>query len=102
MAMPLPKKLDETLFNDLALLREQRVKVDEAIFAFVEVLSKEVLATDLFFQDTKNVPHTKNFGHLIQHLFNHQTHHRGQITTLLSQRGVDVGATDLLELIPEL
>ena len=29
------------------------------------------------------------------HLFNHQTHHRGQLTTLLSQMGHDVGATDL-------
>jgi uncharacterized damage-inducible protein DinB len=28
-------------------------------------------------------------------MFNHATHHRGQITTLLSQAGIDVGATDL-------
>jgi uncharacterized damage-inducible protein DinB len=28
-------------------------------------------------------------------MFNHQTHHRGQATTLLSQAGVDVGATDM-------
>jgi uncharacterized damage-inducible protein DinB len=34
------------------------------------------------------------------HFFNHQTHHRGQVTTLLSQEGVDVGVTDLLALIP--
>ena len=30
------------------------------------------------------------------HFFNHQTHHRGQVTTLLSQRGIDPGVTDLL------
>jgi uncharacterized damage-inducible protein DinB len=29
------------------------------------------------------------------HIFNHATHHRGQITTLLAQLGVDVGITDL-------
>ena len=29
------------------------------------------------------------------HLFNHQTHHRGQLTTLLSQLGIDPGVTDL-------
>jgi uncharacterized damage-inducible protein DinB len=28
-------------------------------------------------------------------MFNHQTHHRGQITTLLSQIGIDIGETDL-------
>ena len=31
----------------------------------------------------------------IGHIFNHATHHRGQITTLLAQLGVDVGITDL-------
>ena len=29
------------------------------------------------------------------HLFNHSTHHRGQLTTLLKQAGVDPGVTDL-------
>jgi uncharacterized damage-inducible protein DinB len=32
---------------------------------------------------------------LVTHLFNHQTHHRGQVTTLLSQMGLDIGSTDL-------
>jgi len=32
--------------------------------------------------------------------FNHQTHHRGQVTTLLSQASIDPGVTDLL-MIPE-
>jgi uncharacterized damage-inducible protein DinB len=30
------------------------------------------------------------------HLFNHQTHHRGQLTTLLVQAGIDPGVTDLI------
>ena len=29
------------------------------------------------------------------HLFNHGTHHRGQLTTLMKQAGVDPGVTDL-------
>ena len=32
------------------------------------------------------------------HFFNHQTHHRGQASTLLSQQGIDIGVTDLLML----
>ncbi|MBR7538763.1 hypothetical protein KC221_21435, partial [Mycobacterium tuberculosis] len=32
--------------------------------------------------------------------FNHQTHHRGQTTTLLSQQGVDIGMTDFLIVMP--
>ena len=29
------------------------------------------------------------------HLFNHWTHHRGQLTTLMKQAGVDPGVTDM-------
>ena len=32
----------------------------------------------------------------LSHFFNHQTHHRGQVTTLLSQLGIDPGLTDLV------
>lgn len=32
----------------------------------------------------------------VAHLFNHQTHHRGQVTTLLDQLGIDPGVTDYL------
>lgn len=32
---------------------------------------------------------------LVLHMFNHQTHHRGQIATLLTQAGLDLGVTDL-------
>ncbi|HEX7436961.1 MAG TPA: DinB family protein [Caldimonas sp.] len=32
---------------------------------------------------------------LVVHLFNHQTHHRGQATTLLAHTGLDMGSTDL-------
>jgi uncharacterized damage-inducible protein DinB len=32
---------------------------------------------------------------LVTHMFNHGTHHRGQLTTLMKQLGVDPGVTDL-------
>ena len=31
----------------------------------------------------------------VTQMFNHQTHHRGQVTTLLRQAGIDPGVTDL-------
>ncbi len=36
---------------------------------------------------------------LLTHFFNHQTHHRGQVTTLLMQAGVDIGVADLIALV---
>jgi len=35
---------------------------------------------------------------LVMQLFNHQIHHRGQVTTLLTQAGEDVGVTDIVGL----
>ena len=34
--------------------------------------------------------------HVLTHFFNHQTHHRGQLTTLISQAGFEPGVTDLM------
>jgi uncharacterized damage-inducible protein DinB len=31
----------------------------------------------------------------VTQMFNHQTHHRGQVTTLLMQAGINPGVTDL-------
>jgi uncharacterized damage-inducible protein DinB len=35
----------------------------------------------------------------LTHFFNHQTHHRGQVTALLAQAGVDPGVTDLIAIV---
>ncbi|MEM6581636.1 MAG: DinB family protein [Pseudomonadota bacterium] len=42
-----------------------------------------------------NRAHTFPAWILVAHMYNHQTHHRGQLTTVLSQMGYDYGATDL-------
>ena len=56
---------------------------------------------ELKYRDTKNNLYCKQFGQLIQHFFNHQTHHRGQISTLFNQQNIDIGVTDLLQIIPD-
>ena len=44
---------------------------------------------------TKGKPFEQRRSDILAHLFNHQTHHRGQVTTLLSQMGLDIGSTDI-------
>ena len=53
------------------------------------------------YKTTMGQTHHKQYSSLIIHLFNHQTRHRGQVSTLFSQLGIDIGATDLLGVIPE-
>jgi len=48
------------------------------------------------YANTAGVVSERNFGALVSHLFNHQTHHRGQLSTILNQLDIDVGVTDLL------
>jgi uncharacterized damage-inducible protein DinB len=38
---------------------------------------------------------------VVAHVFNHQTHHRGQLTTLFTQQGHDPGVTDLYAMLRE-
>jgi len=99
-ALTVPASLDATLHPTLSALSEARHKMDEVIVRFVAELSDEVLASCLSYRNTKGQETTKSLGLLVLHLFNHQAHHRGQVSTLLSQSGVDVGATDLLVSIP--
>ena len=99
--LPMPASLDAIQFGALAPLRERRDRLDRLVDAFVADLDEADLELPLAYRSSKGLPFTKPFGLLLTHFFNHQTHHRGQATTLLSQAGVDVGVTDLLALIPE-
>lgn len=96
-----PPSLDAILHDDLASLRIARRALDDAIVAWSEELEDSEFAVDLTYADSKGTRHDDNFGELVHHFFNHQTHHRGQVTTLLSQNGVDAGSTDLLKIIRE-
>ena len=98
--LPAPASLDRLLFADLQSLLERRNCLDSAITAWARSLTEADLDHVLHYTSMKGVAADKNFFGLIMHFFNHQTHHRGQATTLLSQLGIDVGVTDLLELIP--
>lgn len=86
--------------DDLDSLREHRVRLDAIIEALAAELSDGDLVQPLSYRNSRGESR-KHFGSLVLHLFNHQTHHRGQASTLLSQFGVDIGVTDLLEWIPE-
>jgi uncharacterized damage-inducible protein DinB len=96
-----PDALDQILHSDLGALREERRQLDALIAAWTAELSIADLDHVLEYRNMKGEPMRKLFGSLVLNLFNHQTHHRGQATTLLSQAGIDVGVTDLVALIPQ-
>lgn len=98
--MPTPNSLDKLLFNELEGLASYRKKLDGMINAWAAALTNEDLSRELHYASMKGIETNKRLGDVLMHFFNHQTHHRGQATTLLSQAGEDVGITDLIALIP--
>ncbi len=101
-AMDPPRALDQILFSDLAPMRAVRADLDRAILAFAEALDEETLSATISYARSNGERQVKPVGPVLSHFFNHQTHHRGQLSTLLSQAGVDIGVTDLNALIPSL
>ena len=84
------------LFHGFASLRTQREALDARLLVWSAALTPEWLAQPLTYTSkidgkTRTVPKWV----LVTHMFNHQTHHRGQVTTLLAQMGLDMGSTDI-------
>ena len=91
------KSLDQELYADFGALRAERGSTDQDIEGWAQGLSDEQLAGKLRFTSMlRPEPREMDLWLLVTHFFNHQTHHRGQVTALLSQLGRDYGVTDLL------
>ncbi len=92
-----PRGLDEELYADFDELRRERERTDEDIIAWAASLTDEALAGTLRYTTIVNpAPRTYETWVAVAQFFNHQTHHRGQVTALLSQCGKDYGVTDLI------
>ena len=100
--LPQPGGLAHRFSNDLGVLGAQRQQLDAMITAWAPQVSADDLAATFEYRSTQGGTYRKNFGLVVTHFFNHQTHHRGQASTLLSQAGIDIGTTDLIVWVPEL
>ena len=96
-----PARLDTVLFTELESLREHREIIDQEIVGWIDSLSGDDLNRCIRYTNMAGSAFNKPLIGLIHHLFLHQVHHRGQVTTLISQFGVDFGETDLIEIIGE-
>lgn len=100
-AEPMPSThLDPLPFGDLESLSERRLRLDALILGWAEAVEDRDFDHVLCYTSTRGVPYRTRFFDVVMHFFNHQTHHRGQTSTLFSQAGVDIGVTDLLVIVP--
>ena len=91
-----PRQIGIDLHDDFKELKEAQEKMDSGIINWADSLTQEKLN-----QTFDYVSNVENFSRklpvwvLATHMFNHQTHHRGQVTTLIKQLGYEPGITDI-------
>lgn len=88
-------------YRELDRFTWRRNDLDRTILDWTRAVATPAFDATLSFVSTEGNTVRIVAGDLLQHIFMHQIHHRGQITCLLSQNGVDYGSTDLPVLIPE-
>jgi uncharacterized damage-inducible protein DinB len=100
-SFPYPKSPRDIYFDkltDLIIVREQ---VDTLLVEYCNNLTTEESASFITYKTTEGNEVNKAVSDVTQHLFNHQTHHRGQLSCVLSQFGVNYGCMDLPVVVKE-
>ncbi|MDR6633973.1 putative damage-inducible protein DinB [Phyllobacterium sp. 1468] len=93
-----PKALDATLFEKLDALKAAREKEDARIIDWVNGLDSTDIAgrfTYTTVSDMRTI--SQRLAPALAHLFNHQTHHRGQAHAILTALGKAAPSFDLIQ-----
>jgi uncharacterized damage-inducible protein DinB len=89
--------LDQDLYPDFDDLRREREITDGELLKWADALTPEALAGTVRYRMlSRPVEREDLLWVAATHLFNHQAHHRGQLTTLIFQAGSDSDVTDLM------
>ncbi|WP_411035221.1 DinB family protein [Shinella sp. BYT-45] len=92
-----PVSLDAILHEDFASLRAARQAEDARMAAFIDSLTEERIRGDFTYSPlTRPAAVTHSLGTALTHVFNHQTHHRGQCHAMLTALGGPSVTLDLI------
>jgi uncharacterized damage-inducible protein DinB len=97
-----PDKLNAILFEDLPSLHAARVEEDKRIIAFVQSLDEPAFEEVWDYRTLNGTAQRQRRREILAHLFNHETHHRGQAHAILTVLGVaEPDPLDLLIMLRE-
>jgi uncharacterized damage-inducible protein DinB len=91
------KALDQILHGDFDALRAARVAEDTAIVRMVDGLDPKRLAQPLKYAFMDGTPAQTQLDVVLVTMFNHQTHHRGQVHAMLTQAGIKPAPMDIID-----
>jgi uncharacterized damage-inducible protein DinB len=83
-------------FPDLESVRRRWAEVERNLLDYIASLTPEDLQRVIQHKTTKGVPQAQPHWQMLEHLVNHGTYHRGQVTTMLRQLGAKPAALDLI------
>ncbi|WP_417687762.1 DinB family protein [Roseibium sp.] len=90
------KPIGIDLYDDYEPLKAAHLDIANDIVAFTDEVTADWLAGTLeWVAIADGAVRYRPRWLCVTHMFNHQTHHRGQLSTLFSQTGIDIGVTDL-------
>jgi uncharacterized damage-inducible protein DinB len=85
-----------SMYPDWEGLKRERAEFDAKIVAWADGLDPAWLGGDLtWYSGAAKRDLTNEKWLVVTHMFNHQTHHRGQVHCMLTQAGGEPDATDL-------
>jgi uncharacterized damage-inducible protein DinB len=93
--------LDEVPYADFAELRAARAAMDERIIRYVDGLDAAALARPHRYRFISGTEAQTPVHLILITLFNHQTHHRGQIHAMFTQAGVRPPDSDVIDYLAE-
>ena len=79
-----PNRLDAILYEDRAELTRARIAEDNRLVEVVDKYDEAALGNLHSYRTTSGMPQSQVLSDILLHLFNHQTHHRGQAHACLS------------------
>jgi uncharacterized damage-inducible protein DinB len=83
-----PNRLNATIHDDLVSLRAARVAEDQRIVNFIDSRAEDDFDKPWDYKMLNGAPQRQPLREILAHLFNHQTHHRGQAHAALTALGV--------------
>jgi uncharacterized damage-inducible protein DinB len=83
-------------FPDLETVRRRFAEVDRNLVDYAASLNADDIQRVIEFKTMAGTPFAQPLWQMLQHVANHSTYHRGQVTTLLRQLGTKAASTDLI------
>ena len=77
----------------------KREELDIIICDFINEINDNDLSAVLKYTDSRKLAFEKNYGNLVMHMFNHQTHHRGMISLYLEELNIENDYSNLDDIL---